>query len=368
MKEKYDYLIVGAGLAGATFAAIQKKRNKKCLVIDKRKNVGGNIYTKKMAGIDVHWYGAHIFHTSNKMVWDFVNQFAEFDPFINSPIANYKNQLFSLPFNMYTFNQLWGITKPKQAHKIIERQIRESGIDEPTNLEEQAIKMVGTDIYQMFIEGYTEKQWGRKCSELSPDIIKRIPVRYIYNNNYFNDKYQGIPHDGYTHMIGNMLDGIEVRLGVNFDNELLNSIEYGKIIYTGMIDEYYDYCLGHLNYRSLKFKHVVLKQPNYQGNAVVNYTDKDVPYTRIIEHKHFKEYDNSNVTVISREFPNVYTGRNIPFYPVNSEEDQKLYNQYKEKAANEKDIIFCGRLGTYKYLNMDQVIEQIFDLLKVKEI
>lgn len=353
---KYDYLVVGAGLFGATFADIAKKKGKKVLVIDKRPNVAGNIYTEEVEGINVHKYGAHIFHTNNKEVWNYLNGFAEFNRFTNSPVANYKGELYSLPFNMYTFNKMWGVTTPQDAEEKIKKQREEAGIKEAKNLEEQAISLVGKDIYEKLIKGYTEKQWGRACTELPPFIIKRLPVRLTFDNNYFNALYQGIPIGGYTKMVENMLDGIEVRLNTDY---LKNKKELDKladkIIYTGAIDAYFDYKLGALEYRSVRFETEILNTPNFQGNAAVNYTDRETPWTRIIEHKWF-EFGNQPKTVISREYSSEWKQGDEPYYPVNDEKNGKLYAEYKKLADKEKNVIFGGRLGEYKYYDMDQVV------------
>lgn len=355
--KKYDYLIVGAGLFGATFAYEANKKGKKCLVIDKRDHIGGNIYCKKIEDINVHQYGAHIFHTSNKKIWDYVNSFVEFNRYTNSPIANYKGEIYNLPFNMNTFNKLWGVVTPEEAKAKIEEQRLVSGIVEPKNLEEQAISLVGTDIYTKLIKGYTEKQWGRSATELPSFIIKRLPVRFTYDNNYFNDKYQGIPEGGYNIIIEKMLKGIDVNLSVDFfknRDELINLAE--KVVFTGMIDEFYNYELGTLEYRSLKFEHEVLECENYQGVAVVNYTEREIPYTRVIEHKHF-EYGTGDKTVITKEYPADWKIGDEPYYPVNNDKNNELFEKYKELASKEKNIIFGGRLGNYKYYDMHQVIE-----------
>lgn len=351
----YDYLIVGSGLYGAVFAHEAKKAGKSVLVIDKRNNIGGNVYTEKIEDINVHKYGAHIFHTNNKKVWKYVTQFAEFNRFTNAPVANYKGEIYSLPFNMYTFNKMWGVVTPEEAAAKIEEQRKEIK-DKPKNLEEQAISLVGRDIYEKLIKGYTEKQWGRLCTELPSFIINRLPVRFTFDNNYFNALYQGIPIGGYTKMIENMLDGIEVRLGVDYlenKNELDNCAE--KVIYTGAIDAYFDYKLGTLEYRSVRFETEVLDVPNFQGNAAVNYTDKETPWTRIIEHKWF-EFGKQPKTVISREYSSEWKPGDEPYYPVNDEKNNALYSEYKKLAALEKNIIFGGRLGEYKYYDMDAVI------------
>lgn len=354
----YDYLIVGSGLFGSIFAYEANKKGKKCLVIDKRSHVGGNIYTKEVEGINVHEYGAHIFHTSNKKVWDYIQQFAEFNRYTNSPVAFYKDEVYNMPFNMNTFSRLWNIKTPAQAKEIIEKQKAESGITEPKNLEEQAISLVGKDIYEKLVKGYTQKQWGRLCTELPAFIIKRLPVRFTYDNNYFNDLYQGIPIGGYTQIIEKMLDGIEVRLNYDFFDhreELENLAD--KIVFTGMIDQYYDYCYGELEYRSLRFETEVLDEENHQGNAVVNYTEYEVPYTRIIEHKHF-EYGTQPKTVITREYPATWKKGDEPYYPMNDEKNNALYTKYKALADKEDKVIFGGRLGMYKYFDMHNVIDE----------
>lgn len=354
---KYDYLIVGSGLYGAVFAFEAKKRGKKCLVIEKRGHIAGNIYCEEIQGIQVHKYGAHIFHTSDKNIWDYVNQFAEFNNYINSPIAKYKDELYNLPFNMNTFSKMWGISTPQEAKDIINDQIKELNITSPQNLEEQALSLVGTDVYEKLIKGYTEKQWGRECRELPAFIIKRLPLRFIYDNNYFNDRYQGIPIGGYTKIIEKMLDGIEVRLNTDY---LVNKEKWDKIadkiIYTGMIDQYFDYKLGILEYRSVRFEIEELNIENYQGNAVVNYTEKEVPYTRIIEHKHF-EFGKQPNTVISKEFSSEWKKGDEPYYPVNNDKNNTLYTEYRKLADSEEKVIFGGRLGSYKYYDMDRVID-----------
>lgn len=364
---KYDYLIVGAGLFSAVFAHEMTKIGKKCLVLEKRSHVGGNIYTEKMSGINVHIYGAHIFHTKNKDIWDYVNKFSNFINFKNQVIANYKGEIFSLPFNMYTFNKIWGVITPEEAKKKIEEQIKELKIENPRNLEEQAISLVGLDIYKKLIKGYTEKQWGKSCTELPAFIIKRLPVRYTYDNNYFNDPYQGIPKEGYTSFVENLLKGIEVKLNTNYfeKKDFWNEISK-KILFTGMIDEYYDYCYGKLEYRSLKFEIEKIEVDNYQGNAVVNYTDKDIPYTRIIEHKHFEVNNNSAETIISREYPIKFEKGEEPYYPINNERNNSLYKKYSDLTLNQKKVIFGGRLGLYKYFDMDQIIEEALKLVKLE--
>ncbi len=355
-KMHYDYLIVGAGLYGAVFAHEAKAAGKSALVIDRRAQIAGNVYTEEIEGINVHRYGAHIFHTNDKKVWDYVNQFAEFNRYTNSPVANYHGELYSLPFNMYTFNKMWGVVTPQEAEAKIAQQRAEAGITEPKNLEEQAISLVGTDIYEKLIRGYTEKQWGRPCTELPAFIIRRLPVRLTFDNNYFNARYQGIPMGGYTRMVEKMLEGTEVRLGVDY---LEHKAEYDaladKVVFTGPIDEYFGYCLGHLEYRSIRFETEVLDMPNYQGNAVVNYTDRETPYTRIIEHKHF-EFGTQPKTVISREYSSEWKNGDEPYYPVNDEKNKALYEQYRALAAQESRVVFGGRLGEYKYYDMDAVI------------
>ena len=353
---KYDYLIVGAGLFGATFAQKAREAGKRVLVIDKRPHVGGNIYTEDVEGIQVHKYGAHIFHTNDRRVWEYVNRFAEFNRYTNSPMANYHGELYSLPFNMLTFNKMWGVITPAQAQEKIAKQREESGITDPQNLEEQAISLVGKDIYEKLVKGYTEKQWGRPCRELPAFIIKRLPVRFTYDNNYFNALYQGIPVDGYTAMTEKMLDGIEVQLGVDFlENRDTLCKKAAKIVYTGAIDAYFDYCFGALNYRSIRFETEVLDTDNYQGNAVINYTDAQTPYTRIIEHKHFV-FGKQPKTVISREYSQEWTPETEPYYPINDETNNALYEKYKTLAEGEEKVIFGGRLGQYRYYDMDAVI------------
>lgn len=364
----YDYLIVGAGLFGSVFARQATDAGKKVLVIDKRPNIAGNVYTEDIEKIHVHKYGAHIFHTNNKEVWEYVTKFAEFNRFTNSPVANYKGELYSLPFNMYTFNKMWNVITPQEAAAKIEEQRKEAGITEPQNLEEQAISLVGKDIYEKLIKGYTEKQWGRDCKDLPSFIIKRLPVRLTFDNNYFNALYQGIPVGGYTKMVANMLDGIEVRLNTDYlenKDELDKLAE--KVVYTGAIDAYFDYKLGALEYRSVRFDTEVLDTLNFQGNAAVNYTDRETPWTRIIEHKWFefgKDDEGNDIpkTVISREYSSEWKVGDEPYYPVNDEKNGKLYQEYKKLAEDEKNVIFGGRLGEYKYYDMDAVIASALDL------
>ena len=360
----YDYLIVGAGLYGAVVARQATDAGKKVLVVDRRSHIGGNVYTEPVEGINVHIYGAHIFHTNNKPVWDYVNRFAEFNRFTNAPIANYKGEIYSLPFNMYTFNRMWGVVTPEQAAEKIAEQKEAAGITEPKNLEEQAISLVGTDIYEKLIKGYTQKQWGRPCSQLPAFIIKRLPVRLTYDNNYFNALYQGIPVGGYTKMVANMLDGIEVRLGIDYlqNKEELDALA-DKVVYTGAIDAYFDYQLGTLEYRSVRFETETLDMPNFQGNAAVNYTDAETPWTRIIEHKHF-EFGTQPKTVISREYSSEWQPGDEPYYPVNDEKNTALYARYQALAQAEEKVIFGGRLGHYKYYDMDAVIDAALTLCK----
>ena len=370
--KQYDYLVVGAGLFGAVFAQQAKEKGKKVLVIDKRPHIAGNIYTKKVEGIDVHEYGAHIFHTNDRDVWNYVTKFIEFNRFTNSPVANYHGELYSLPFNMYTFNKMWGVVTPEEAINKIEEQMKAANITTATNLEEQAISLVGTDIYEKLIKGYTEKQWGRPCNELPAFIIKRLPVRLTFDNNYFNALYQGIPVGGYTKLVENLLTGIEVRLNVDY---LEVKEEYDalaeKVVYTGPIDAYFDYRLGTLEYRSVRFENELLDIPNFQGNAAVNYTDRETPWTRIIEHKWFtfgKDEEGNDLpkTVISREYSSEWKQGDDPYYPVNDEKNTTLYEQYKELASHETNILFGGRLGEYKYYDMDKVIASALE--KSKEI
>lgn len=365
----YDYLVVGAGLFGAVFAHEMKRKNKTAVVIDKREHIAGNIYTEKIHDISVHRYGAHIFHTSDKQVWDYVNQFAEFNQYINSPIARYKDELYNLPFNMNTFSKMWGIVTPKEAKEKIAQQIAQLSIKEPQNLEEQALSLVGPDVYEKLVKGYTEKQWGRDCKELPAFIIKRLPLRFVYDNNYFNDRYQGIPIGGYTQIVEKMLESIEVKCKVSYQDfvaeketsdgvtiEDINGNTYGKVVYTGMPDEYFDFCLGHLEYRSLRFETELLEDcDNYQGNAVVNYTEREIPYTRIIEHKHF-EFGTQKDTVITREYPAEWKPGEEPYYPVNNARNNELFEKYQELMKEKKHILFGGRLGQYKYFDMDKVI------------
>lgn len=365
----YDYLVVGAGLYGSVFAHEANKKGKSVMVIDKRPNVGGNIYTEKIEGINVHKYGAHIFHTNNKRVWNYITQFAEFNRFTNSPIANYKGELYSMPFNMFTFNKMWNVTTPCEAETIINQQRAEIK-GTPKNLEEQAISLVGRDIFEKLVKGYTEKQWGRDCKELPAFIIKRLPVRLTFDNNYFNALYQGIPVGGYTKMINKLLDGIEVKLNIDYleNKDYFNNIAK-KIIYTGPIDAYFNYKLGTLEYRSVRFESEILDIPNYQGNAAVNYTDKETPWTRIIEHKWFEfgQDENGNdlpKTVISKEYSSEWKPGDEPYYPVNDEKNGELYDEYRKLAVNEKNVIFGGRLGEYKYYDMDQVIDASLKLVE----
>lgn len=359
---KFDYLIVGSGLFGSVFAYEAGKKGKKCLVIDKRPHMGGNIYTENIEGINVHKYGAHIFHTSDKKIWDYVNQFAEFNRYTNSPIARYKDEVYNLPFNMNTFNKLWGVFTPEEAKAKIAAEIADVQIAEPKNLEEQAIKLIGKTIYEKLVKGYTEKQWGMKATELPPFIIKRLPVRFTYDNNYFNDSYQGIPIGGYTQIIEKMLSKAEIRTNCNFfeNRKELESIA-DKIIFTGPIDRFYDYKFGQLEYRSVRFETEILDTENFQGNAVVNYTEYEVPYTRIIEHKHF-EFGTQPKTVISREYSDTWTSDKEPYYPINNEKNNSLYQKYAKLAENEKNVIFGGRLGQYKYYDMHLVIAEALKL------
>lgn len=359
---KYDYLIVGAGLYGAVFAHEAKKVGKTCLVIDKRGHIAGNIYCEDMDGIHVHKYGAHIFHTSNKKVWEYVNQFAEFNHYVNSPVAVYKDELYNLPFNMNTFSKMWGVKTPEEAQAKIEEQRAELNITEPKNLEEQALSLAGRDVYEKLIKGYTEKQWGRPCTELPAFIIKRLPFRFMYDNNYFNDRYQGIPVGGYTPVVEKMLDGIPVKLNTDYFTFIKENPEIAdKTLFTGMIDEFYGYKLGALEYRTVRFETEKLDMENYQGNAVVNYTDREVPYTRIIEHKHF-EFGKQPATVISREYSSEWKPGIEPYYPINDEKNNELFARYRALAEQEEKVIFGGRLGNYRYYDMDKVIEAALEM------
>ncbi|MDH6358025.1 UDP-galactopyranose mutase [Parabacteroides sp. PF5-9] len=363
MKKQYDYLIVGSGLFGAVFAQQAHAAGKRCLVIDKRPHTGGNIYCQSIDQINVHIYGAHIFHTDNKKIWDYVNSFVEFNRYTNSPVAYYKGKLYNLPFNMNTFNKLWGVITPAEALKEIESQRgKYADIEEPANLEEQALKLCGEDIYQSLIKGYTEKQWGRDAKELPPFIIKRIPFRFTYDNNYFNDRYQGIPIGGYNPLIDALLKGSEVRLNTNYfeDRQIFDNLA-DTILYTGCIDAFFDYSLGHLEYRSLHFEHEKPDTDNYQGNAVVNYTERDIPYTRIIEHKHF-EFGQQPTTIITKEYPASFTTGKEPYYPINDEQNSRLYQQYKTLAAQQPNVFFGGRLAQYAYFDMDDTIEAALQL------
>ena len=392
--QRYDYLIVGSGLFGATFAHLAHKQGKKCLVIDKRPHLGGNIYCEQIEGINVHKYGAHIFHTSNKEVWDFVNAIVEFNRYTNSPVANYKGKLYNLPFNMNTFYQMWGVTTPEEAKAKIDEQKAEAvakmkadGVSEPRNLEEQAQVLIGKDIYERLIKGYTEKQWGRKCSDLPAFIIKRLPVRLVFDNNYFNDKYQGIPVGGYNKLIDGLLEGIDTMTSVDFFADNIQKLAENKeasqkaglikdcwqeiaekLVFTGKIDQFYDYQFGKLNYRTVRFEQEIIDSPNYQGNAVVNYTEQEVPYTRVIEHKHFEmfgaEVYNCPKTVISKEYSTEWKDGMEPYYPVNDKENSELYAQYKNLADQEKDVIFGGRLAEYKYYDMAPIIEKALAMFK----
>ena len=370
----HDFLIVGSGLFGATFAHQAKLAGKKCLVIDRRPHLGGNVFCENVEGINVHKYGAHIFHTSNKQVWDFVNSIVEFNRYTNSPVANYKGKLYNLPFNMNTFYQMWGVTKPEEAKAIIEDQKKEAmekmraeGVFEPRNLEEQALTLIGKDIYEKLIKGYTEKQWGRKCTELPAFIIKRLPVRFVFDNNYFNDKYQGIPVGGYNKLIGGLLEGVETRTGVDFfsDRAYWETVA-DKIVFTGQLDEFYDYRHGKLEFRTVSFERQTLDSPNYQGNAVVNYTEAEVPYTRIIEHKHFEMFGNEIYdvakTVISREYSTEWKPGMEPYYPINDERNNKLADKYREMAEAEQNVFFGGRLAEYKYYDMAPIIEKVLNM------
>lgn len=362
----YDYLIVGAGLFGSVFAHEMKKRGKRCYVIDRRDHIGGNIYTEKRLDIQVHCYGAHIFHTSDRKIWDYIGQFAEFNHYINSPVAVYKDELYNLPFNMNTFSKLWNIKTPREAKEKIAEQIAELSIAEPKNLEEQALSLVGRDVYEKLVKGYTEKQWGRDCRELPAFLIRRLPLRFTYDNNYFNDPYQGIPIGGYTEIVKKLLSGTEVQTGISWQEfrEERKDITYDKLLYTGMIDEFFDYRLGELEYRSLRFETMELPgQDNYQGNAVVNYTEREIPYTRIIEHKHF-EFGKQPDTVITKEYPAEWKKGDEPYYPVNDEKNGRLYEAYREFAEREKNVLFGGRLGQYRYYDMDKTIEAALQMVE----
>lgn len=361
---KYDYLIVGSGLFGSVVAHELTKIGKTCLIIEKRNHIGGNVYSKSIENINVHMYGPHIFHTDKKEIWEYINQFADFKLKINSPIANYKGELYNLPFNMNTFYQMWGVKTPSEAKNIINKQKANFHFDTPQNLEQQAISLIGNDIYEKLIKGYTEKQWGRKCEELPAFIIKRLPVRYSFDNNYFNDAYQGIPIGGYTKIIEKMLENVEVKLNTNF---FVNKEKWlkiaDKIVFTGMIDQYFDYCYGELEYRGLKFESEIINTNNYQGNCIVNYTDSETPFTRIIEHKHFDD-TKSEKTIITREYPKTWTPGDEAYYPINDDKNSKLYKKYKELAECEDKVIFGGRLGMYKYFDMWQVIDEALKLVK----
>lgn len=374
MEQHFDYLVVGAGLFGSVFSHEMKKAGRTCLVIDRRKTVAGNIYTSEVRGIHVHEYGAHIFHTSNRKIWEYINQFAEFNHFVNSPMAIYRDEIYNLPFNMNTFSKLWGIRTPEEAKARIREQIEELQIDEPRNLEEQALSLAGRDVYEKLIKGYTQKQWGRPCTELPVFIIKRVPLRFTYDNNYFTDRYQGIPIGGYTAIIEKLLSGIEVRLNTDYRDFCEQQrkakengdafLSYDKVLYTGMIDEYFDHCLGNLEYRSLRFeKEDMPEVDNYQGNAVINYTEREIPYTRIIEHKHF-EFGQGEGTVITREYPAAWKPGQEPYYPINDEQNNKLFAGYQELAAKERNVLFGGRLGQYRYYDMDKVVEAALDMAK----
>ncbi|MGM9608909.1 MAG: UDP-galactopyranose mutase [Eubacteriales bacterium] len=361
----YDYLIVGSGLFGAVCARELTDAGKSCLVVEARPHIGGNIYTEEVEGIQVHRYGAHIFHTKDKETWEYVNRFATFNHYVNSPIAVYRDELYNLPFNMNTFSKLWGVKTPAEAQAKIEEERRAYYVEHPQNLEEQAINLVGVTIYEKLVKGYTAKQWGRPCTSLPAFIIKRLPVRFVYDNNYFSDPYQGIPHEGYTKMVERLLDGVEVRLGCDYlaEKETLEKMAK-RIIYTGQIDRYYDYCFGPLEYRSVRFEDEILDIPNYQGNAVVNYTEAEVPYTRIIEHKHFVFDSTSPKTVISREYPSAWKVGDEPYYPVNNDENNSLYEKYRRLAENDPKVLFGGRLGLYKYYDMDRVIGAARELVR----
>ncbi len=360
----YDYLIVGAGLYGAVFAHELTNQGKKCLVIDRRNHIAGNIYTENVSGINVHKYGAHIFHTSDQEVWEYVNRFAQFNHYINSPVAVYKDELYNLPFNMNTFSRMWGIRTPKEAKAKIAQQVAELGITKPQNLEEQALSLVGRDVYEKLVKGYTEKQWGRDCRDLPAFIIKRLPCRFTYDNNYFSDRYQGIPMGGYTQMVEKMLEGVEVRLNTDFFDLIRRQPDIAeKIVYTGCIDEYFGYCYGPLAYRSVRFETEELQEENYQGNAVVNYTEREVPYTRIIEHKHF-DFGTQPTTIITYEYPDAYAPGKEPYYPVNDERNNLIFAQYKELAKEQKNVLFGGRLAQYIYADMDDTIAAALEMAR----
>lgn len=374
MKEHFDYLVVGAGLFGSVFSHEMKKNGKTCIVIDRRAHIAGNIYTSVKRGISVHEYGAHIFHTSNRAIWDYMNEFAEFNHFVNSPMAVYKDEIYNLPFNMNTFCRLWGIRTPEEAKAVIKGQIDQLSIGEPQNLEEQALSLVGRDVYEKLIKGYTEKQWGRECRELPAFIIKRVPLRFTYDNNYFTDRYQGIPIGGYTAIIEKMLAGTQIRLNTDYHDFVKEQseaagrgedfISYDKVLYTGMIDEYFDFCIGNLEYRSLRFEKEDLPDvENYQGNAVINYTEREIPYTRIIEHKHF-EFGKGEGTVITREYPAKWSVGDEPYYPVNDQRNNQLFAEYRKMAQKESKVLFGGRLGQYRYYDMDKVIEAALEMVK----
>lgn len=372
---KYDYLIVGTGLFGAVFAHEMAEAGKRCLCIDRREHIGGNVYTQKQREIWVHKYGAHIFHTSDRRIWEYVNRFAEFNQYVNQPVAVYGEELYNLPFNMNTFSRMWGIKTPAEARAIIERQRAQAGVEEPENLEEQALRLVGRDVYEKLVKGYTEKQWGRDCKELPAFIIRRLPVRFTYDNNYFTDRYQGIPIGGYTQIVEKLLNRpeITVRLGVSYraflakNRQLTEPDTFDRVLYTGMIDEYFDYRLGELQYRSLRFEEELLEDcDNYQGNAVVNYTRREVPYTRIIEHKHF-EFGAQPCTVITREYPAAWRRGDEPYYPINDEQNNRLYEQYVRLAEGEKGVLFGGRLGAYRYYDMDKVIAEALALAEKEQ-
>mgnify|MGYP004519402047 FL=1 len=363
---QYDYLIVGAGLTGAVFAHEAKKIGKKCLVIDRRDHIAGNVYTEEVEGINVHRYGAHIFHTSMKDVWGYVNQFAEFNNYVNSPIANYKGEIYNMPFNMNTFSKMWGVVTPAEAKAKIQEQIDAEGIGEPQNLEEQALSLVGRDIFEKLVKGYTEKQWGRDCKDLPASIIKRLPCRFTYDNNYFNDRFQGIPMGGYTKMVANMLEGVEVRTGVEYKDLIAEQPDIAdRVIYCGPIDSFYDYSLGQLEYRSLRFETELLDEADHQGVAVMNYNEREVPYTRVIEHKHF-EFGTQPKTVVTREYPADWKPGDEPYYPINDERNTALYEQYRELADREGKVVFAGRLGGYKYYDMDKAIAAAFDVVRAE--